>query len=81
MTPQKILQDAVSKMLPKVEGVQWTVEANKLAGLQKRLRVDVVASIEVDLNDTNDLEMQVLDKVHQITSSGQVRLEIERLHD
>lgn len=80
MDPQILLQDAVNRMLPQIEGVKWVVEVNQLAGHHKKTRLDVVASMVVDLESTAGVE-EALSKIHQITSNGQVELHIERLHE
>lgn len=69
--------ESVKTILPEIEGVEWTVLIER-AEAEISYEVRVVAGFKVDGRDKIEAKMpEILQKIHQIISNGQVKLELE----
>lgn len=68
--------ESLAGHLPRVKGVDWKTCAYASAQNHRKATVRVVAEFEVDMREID--ARNIFDKLHEITSSGQVRLELEK---
>jgi len=74
---QAYLSNTAKTFLPEIEGVEWDVHIDE-SMVNRSYEIRVVAGFSVDSRDGVEANMpEILQKIHQIISNGQVKLELE----
>lgn len=72
-----LLKTAILDQLPKIHGVTWYADLSRAYG-RHSLKVSIAAVFVVDDKHTGDAITEIKNRIHQITSDGQIPLELER---
>jgi hypothetical protein len=73
----KAISNSILSNLPVINGVQWRVESYLVPRTYNH-GISISARFEVGPSLTDDDLYEIKNKVHQITSSGQILLELEK---
>jgi hypothetical protein len=72
----ELISNRIANELPKIDGVEWSLYIDRTI-VNRGLDIQVVARFQVDGEDVGKELPNIYNKIHQIVSAGQVKLELE----
>jgi len=77
------MKKGIEQGLPEIEGVTWELDIYEKCASDNEIGVSLVANFDVYKNTMSrnvaaDIASSILSKIHEITSKGQVLLELEK---